>query len=283
MEELEIIRLGRAIRVVTDRDIWGLKKEASVRAGSHVVVRQIDEHMVVIDPTRDAIEVRRARALPTPDDTVLEAYQRLAVRRIELYVARDGSHRLVLAIGSREGIDLGFEVTQSQCVELGKTLSRWFQVPLDIHDGDYLEWYFRERGPIMSRIHDGKVLIDAELVDPIDPYDEVSPWESESKRSGEVQFESIEVSDEFAMEDLLIEIHAELSTGYDDGPFAEPRVRTAPEVEAVYPLPTPLDPPPMSPEAEAQVRASHRPPRQPAFERRGRLAWLRACLRVLTA
>jgi len=70
---------------------------------------------------------------------------------------------------------------------------------------------------------------------------------------------------------------------YDDGPFEEPRVRTAPEVEAVYPLPTPLDAPPMSAEAEAQVRASHRPPRQPAFERRGGLAWLRACLKVLTA
>jgi hypothetical protein len=239
--------------------------------------------MVVIDPTRDAIEVRRARSSPTPDDTVLDCYGKIAVRRIELYVARDGTHRLVLAVGSREGIDLGSELTHTQGVQLGKLLSRWFQVSLDIRDGDYLDWYFRDRGPIMSRIHDGRHLIDAELVDPIDPRDELSPWQSESKRSKEVKFESLEASDEFSMEDLLIEVQGELSSAYDDGPFAEPRVRTAPEVEAVYPLPTPLDPPPMSPEAEAQVRASHRPPRQPAFERRDRFAWLRACLRVLTA
>jgi hypothetical protein len=89
---------------------------------------------------------------------------------------------------------------------------------------------------------------------------------------------------ELSMDDLFIEIHAGLgSSGYDDGPFAEPRVRTAPEVEAVYPLPTPIDAPPMSAEAEAQVRASHRPPRKPGFERRDRLAWLRAALRALTA
>jgi hypothetical protein len=254
-----------------------------LRDGSHVVVRHIDEHMVVIDPTRDAIEVRRSRSSPTPDDTILDCYGKIAVRRIELYVARDGSHRMVLAIGTREGIDLGAEATHTQCVELGKTLSRWFQVSLDIRDGDYLDWYFRERGPILSRIHDGRVMIDAELVDPIDPQDELSPWEAESRRPVEVKFEAIEVSDEFSMEALLIEVHAELASAYDDGPFAEPRVRTAPEVEAVYPLPTPLDAPPMSPEAEAQVRASHRPPRQPAFERRDRLSWLRACLRLLTA
>jgi len=248
-----------------------------VSSGSRAVVRRVDEHVVVIDPSRDAIEVQRSSVRPTPDDTVLAHYWFSAVRQLELFVARDGSHRLVLAVGTREGLDLGTEVTRAQALSLGKELSRLFKVSLHIKDGDFLESYFREHGPIMSRI-DGNQLIEAELVDPIDPWDEVSVKE----RSGEIAYDSIDR--EFSMDDLLIEIHAGLGGGgYDDGPFAEPRVRTAPEVEAVYPLPTPIDPPPMSPEAEAQVRASHRPPRKPGFERPPRLAWLRAALKALTA
>jgi hypothetical protein len=251
-----------------------------LRAGSRIVVRQVDQHTVVIDPTRAAIEVRRGRTAPTPDDTILDCYGAIAVRRIELYIARDGSHRLVIAMGTREGVDLGAEVTQAQGIALGKRLARWFDVSLDIIDGDYLERYFRERGPIMSRIHDGKELIEARLVDPVDPFDEISPWDIDHGRSDDVTFEPI--SEEFSMEDLLIEVQADLSTGYDEGPFEEPRVRTAPEVEAVYPLPTPLDPPPMSAEAEAWVRASHGPPRPPQFERCDRFGWLKAALKLLT-
>ena len=248
--------------------------------GSHVVVRRVDEYMVAIDPERDALEVRRSStSSPTPDDTVLSVYRFSAVKHTELFVARDGSHRLVLAVGSREGIDLGSETTRAQALSAGKQIARLLQISLDIRDGDYLETYFRENGPILSRIHDGRHLIDAELVDPIDPFDELSPWED---RAAEVSYDSIE-RESFSMDELLIEIHATLGGGYDDGPFAEPRVRTAPEVEAVYPLPTPIDPPPMSPEAEAQVRAAHRPPRRAGFERRDRLAWLRAALKALTA
>jgi hypothetical protein len=185
---------------------------------------------------------------------------------------------LVLAVGSREGIDLGCEGTRAEGLRLGKDLSRLLVVLLDIRDGEFLDEYVRDKGPIMSRISDGKHRIEAELVDPIDPWDEISP----AARSVEVGYESLE-RDGFSMDDLMIEVHAGLGgSGYDDGPFAEPRVRTAPEVEAVYPLPTPIDPPPMSAEAEEQVRKSHREPRKPGFERRGSFAWLRAALRALT-
>src|SRR5688572_24629898 len=123
--------------------------------------------MVVIDPTREAIEVRRSKSEPTPDDTVLERYRFAAISRLELFVGREGAHRLVLAVGSREGIDLGCEGTRAEALRLGKELSRLLQVLLDIRDGDFLDEYVRDKGPIMSRIQDGKHLIEAVLVDPI--------------------------------------------------------------------------------------------------------------------
>lgn len=247
----------------------------------HVVVR-VDDHVVVIDPARRLIEVRRADEAPTPDDTLLGLYHFGGVVRVQLFLARDGSHRLVLGIGSREGIDLGEDVTQAQALSRGRDVARLFGICLDIEDGSFLDHYFREKGPVLSRVDADRDLIEAELVDP-DPFDELSPWISETSdvvgASGDVSFDSIE-RESLSMDDLLIDLEAEAAV-YDDGPFALPRVRTAPEVEAVCPLATPVEAPPMRPEAEAHVRANHRPPRRLRFRRRSGLDWLRAAFKAL--
>ena len=185
-----------------------------MRVGGRVVVRRIGEHMVVIDPARQVVEAFRTkasrsgkvipRAVPTTDDTIVKQVPFTAVRAVELFVARDGTHRLVLAVGSREGIDLGEDVTQAQGFEAGKRLARRLQVSLDIQDGDFLEAYFRERGPVLSRVHEHKHLIEATLVDPIDPRDELlSPWGGEpAQDSVEVAFEEPDDGAGFSMEDL---------------------------------------------------------------------------------
>lgn len=243
----------------------------------HVEVR-VDDHVVVIDRTRRLVEVRRSAHAPTPDDTVLGLYHFGGVTRVEMFLARDGSHRLVLGIGSREGIDLGEDSTQAQGLRRGREVARLFGICLDIEAGSYLDCYFRENGPVLSRVDAHRDLIEAKLVDP-DPFEDLSPWLNDgSDVSGpkDVSFNELE-STSLTMDNLLIDLEAEAA--YDDGPYALPRVRTAPEVEAVCPLEEPMEVPPMRPEAEAHVRANHRPPRQLRFRRRSGLDWLRAALK----
>jgi hypothetical protein len=245
---------------------------------------RVEEQVVVIEPP--SIEVRRSTTVgPTPDDTVLALFNARAVRRLSLFLGVDGEHRLVLAIGTREGIDLGAEPTGALTMRRGREIARLLSASLEIETGNYLDEYFRESGPILSRIVLGKHFIEAELVDPVDPKDEVlSPWMSEvsnvSAVRAEISYERISIDDEeVSIDDLLIDVAG--SADYDDGPFALPRVRTAPGVEAVYPMERSIDPPPMSSEAAEEVGRLHRPPRQLRADRPARFAWLRAALKGL--